>query len=186
MRSVPPGRAFVLQAGSLAALPQFTVEPDVKTHRLRAREAAVDGTARQRTPIGYYPQITVQAVFAARGTRGDTDAAVIREWSVAAGAELGRRRIGHVSAFDLFSINARKRRTAERARGARALRPTIQALTTQQANARALMARDRIAKTPDRASPRRRAKARRAPLPERARQRHRSGGSAAARAGRSG
>ena len=139
------GTPFELAAESLAAVPQFTIEPvDLKTHpAARAGEAAVDVVhARQRTlERAYFPRITLQSTFAARGTGADTPGVPsfgnglwvqVPNWAIGASVTF--------PAFDLFSINARKRvevqnELAETARYER----TIQSLTTQDAKARALM-----------------------------------------------
>src|SRR5439155_20234274 len=66
------GTSFELASGSLAAVPQLTIEPaDLKTHpAARIGQAAVDVVhARQRTlDRAYYPQITLQSAFAGRGS----------------------------------------------------------------------------------------------------------------------
>src|SRR3989454_3156347 len=62
------GTSFELASGSLAAVPQLTIEPaDLKTHpAARIGQAAVDVVhARQRTlDRAYYPQITLQSASA--------------------------------------------------------------------------------------------------------------------------
>src|SRR5437870_9159564 len=69
------GTSFELAAGSLAAVPQVTIEAaDLKAHpAARAGQAAVDVVrARERTlDRAYYPHITLQSTFAARGTGAD-------------------------------------------------------------------------------------------------------------------
>src|SRR5438552_7906883 len=66
------GTSLELASGSLAAVPQFAIEPaDLKAHpAARAGQAAVDVVrARQRTlDRAYYPQITLQSAFAGRGS----------------------------------------------------------------------------------------------------------------------
>jgi outer membrane protein len=139
------GTSFELAAGSLAAVPQFTIEAaDLKTHpAARAGEAAVDVVrARERTlDRAYYPHITLQSTFAGRGTGADVPGVPsfgnglwlqVPNWAVGASVTF--------PAFDIFSINARKRvelqnELAESAHYER----TIQALTTQEVKARALV-----------------------------------------------
>ncbi len=139
------GTPLELASGSLAAVPQFTIEPaDVKAHpAARAGQAAVDVVrARRRTlDRSYFPQITLQSAFAARGTGAEAPGVPsfgnglwlqVPNWAVGASVTF--------PAFDIFSINARKRvelqnELAESAHYER----TIQALTTQEAKARALM-----------------------------------------------
>src|SRR5204862_1219090 len=109
----------------------------------RAGEAAVDVVrARERTlDRAYYPHITLQSTFAARGTGADAPGTSsfgnglwlqVPNWAVGASVTF--------PAFEIFSINARKRvelqnELAESAHYER----TIQALTTQEVKARALM-----------------------------------------------
>ena len=139
------GASFELAAGSLAVVPQVTIEPaDVKTHpAARAGQAAIEIVrARERTlDSAYYPHITLQSTFAARGTGAETPGVAsfgnglwpqVPNWAIGASVTF--------PAFDIFSINARKRVEAqnESAESAHYER-TIQALTTQQAKARALM-----------------------------------------------
>src|SRR5713101_4526189 len=139
------GTSLELASGSLAAIPQVASEPaNVKAHpAARAGLAAVDVVrARQRTlDRAYYPQITLQSAFAGRGTGAEAPSVPsfgnglwlqVPNWAVGASVTF--------PAFDIFSINARKRlelqnELAESAHYDR----TIQALTTQEAKARALM-----------------------------------------------
>ena len=139
------GMSFELAPGSLAAVPQFTIEPaDLKTHpAARSGQAAVDVVhARQRTlDRAYYPQITLQSAFAGRGSGAEAPGVPsfgnglwlqVPNWAFGASVTF--------PAFDIFSINARKRvelqnELAESAHYER----TIQVLTTQEAKARALM-----------------------------------------------
>ncbi len=139
------GSSFELATGSLTTIPQFTIEPaDLKTHpAARAGQAAVDVVrARERAlDREYYPHITLQSAFSARGTGADVPGVPsygnglwlqVPNWAVAASVTF--------PAFDLFSINARKRvelqnELAESAHYER----TIQVLTTQEVKARALM-----------------------------------------------
>jgi outer membrane protein TolC len=139
------GTSFELALGSLASVPEFTIEPtDVKAHpAARAGQAAVDVVrARQRTlDRAYYPQVTLQSAFSGRGTGAQVPGVPsfgnglwlqVPNWAVGASVTF--------PAFDIFSITARKRleRQNELAESAHYDR-TIQALTTQEANARALM-----------------------------------------------
>jgi outer membrane protein len=138
------GASFELTAGSLAAVPQIPSEPaDLKAHpAARAGQAAVDVVrARERTlDRSYFPHVTLESTFAARGTGAETPGVAsfgngvwprVPNWAIGASITF--------PAFDLFSINARKRvevqnELAETAHYDR----TIQALTTQEAKARAL------------------------------------------------
>jgi len=150
------GKSFELSAGSLTAVPQVALEPvDVKMHpAARAGQAAVDVVrARERTlDREYYPHVTLQSTIAARGTGADIPGVPsfgnglwpeVPNWAIGASITF--------PAFDIFSINARKgvERQNELAETARYDR-TLQALTTQEAKARALMkaAIDIAANTP--------------------------------------
>ena len=139
------GASFELTAGALTAVPEFTIEPaDVKAHpAARAGQAAIDVVrARERTlDRAYYPHITLQGTFAARGSGAETPGVPsfgnglwlqVPNWAIGASVTF--------PAFDLFSINARKRVEAQNevAESAHYDR-TIQALTTQDVKARALM-----------------------------------------------
>ncbi|HET9832139.1 MAG TPA: TolC family protein, partial [Vicinamibacterales bacterium] len=100
---------------------------------VRARERALDRE--------YVPHITLQSAFSARGTGADVPGVPsygnglwpqVPNWAIGASVTF--------PAFDLFSINARKRvevqnELAENAHYER----TIQVLTTQEVKARALM-----------------------------------------------
>jgi outer membrane protein len=139
------GTQVQLAAGSLESLPEVSAEAtDVKTHpAARAGQAAVQVVrARERSlDRGYYPHINLQSAFSARGTGaevpgvpsfGDGLWLQVPNWAIGASVTF--------PAFDIFSLNARKRVEAknELAETARYER-TIQALTTQDAKARALM-----------------------------------------------
>jgi outer membrane protein TolC len=139
------GTSLELAPGALTTVPQFTVEPaDLKSHpAARAEQAAVD-VVRARARVldrAYYPKITLQSAFAGRGTGADVpgvpsfgDGLWLQVPNWALGASLT------FPAFDIFSINARKRveQQNELAESAHYER-TIQALTTQEVKARALM-----------------------------------------------
>src|SRR2546426_4622087 len=62
------GRSFELAAGSLAAVPQFTIEPaDLKTHpAARAGQAAIDVVRAREQALdrAYFPHITLQSASA--------------------------------------------------------------------------------------------------------------------------
>jgi len=139
------GASFELMPGPLAAVPQFSIEPsDLKTHpAARAGQAAVDVVrARQSTlDHAYAPHITLQSTFAARGTGADTPGVPsfgnglwlqVPNWAIGASVTF--------PAFDFFSIRARKsvEQLNELAEAAHYER-TIQALTTQEVKARALV-----------------------------------------------
>src|SRR5436309_6111805 len=139
------GASFELTVGALAAVPQVSIAPaDLKAHpAARAGQAAIDVVrARERTlDRAYFPHLTLQSTFAARGTGAETPGVPsygnglwlqVPNWAVGAAVTF--------PAFDIFSINARKRvelqnEMAESAHYER----TIQTLTTQEAKARALM-----------------------------------------------
>jgi outer membrane protein len=139
------GTSLELSQGTLATVPAFAIEAaDLKTHpAARAEQAVVDVVqARQRAlDRAYYPHVTLQSTVAARGTGADVQGVPsfgsglwlqVPNWAVGASVTF--------PAFELFSINARKRvelqnELAERAHYDR----TIQALTTQEVKARALM-----------------------------------------------
>jgi outer membrane protein len=139
------GTSFELTPGSLAAVPQVAIElADVNTHpAARSGQAAVDlARARQRTlDRAYYPQITLQSAFSARGTGSETPGVPsfgnglwlqVPNWAVGASLTF--------PAFDIFSINARKRVELQNVLAETAhYERTIQALTTQEAKARALL-----------------------------------------------
>src|SRR5262249_38916341 len=134
------GASLELTVGSLAVVPDVAIAPaDVKTHpAARAGEAAVDVVhARQRTlDREYFPHITLQATIAARGTGAEVPGVPtygnVPNWAIGASVTF--------PALDFLSINARKKVEAqnELAESAR-YDQTIQALTTQDAKARALL-----------------------------------------------
>ncbi len=139
------GTPLELASGPLAAVPQFTIEPsDAKSHpAARAGQATVDIVrARERSlDRAYFPKITFQSAFAARGTGAEAPGVPsfgnglwlhVPNWALGASVTF--------PALDVFAITARKRvevqnELAENAHYER----TIQALTTQDAKARALM-----------------------------------------------
>jgi outer membrane protein len=139
------GTQVQLAAGSLDVLPEVAIETaDVKAHpAARAGQAAVEVVRSRERSLdrAYYPHINLQSAFAARGTGaevpgvpsfGDGLWPQVPNWAIGASVTF--------QAFDIFSINARKRVEAktELVESARYDR-TIQALTTQDAKARALM-----------------------------------------------
>jgi len=139
------GTSLELAPGVLTTVPQFTVEAaDLKSHpAARAEQAAVDVVRARARALdrAYYPKITLQSAFAGRGTGADVPGVAsfgnglwlqVPNWALGASLTF--------PAFDIFSINARRRvelqnKLAESAHYER----TIQALTTQEAKARALM-----------------------------------------------
>jgi outer membrane protein TolC len=139
------GTSLELAPGALTTVPQFSVEPaDLKSHpAARAGQAAVDVVRARARALdrAYYPKITLQSAFAGRGTGADVPGVPsfgnglwlqVPNWALGASLTF--------PAFDIFSINARKRvelqnELAESAHYER----TIQALTTQEVKARALM-----------------------------------------------
>jgi len=150
------GAAVEVTTGALSMIPELTAESvDVKSHpAARAGQAAVDVIrARERSvDRAYFPQITFQSAFAGRGSGADVPGVPsfgnglwlqVPNWAIGASVTF--------PAFDIFSIQARKRvevqnELAESARYER----TLQALTTQDAKARALMkaAREIASNTP--------------------------------------
>jgi outer membrane protein len=130
---------------SLDTIPEITTEPsDLTSHPAAlAGQAAIEIVrARQRTlDRAYYPHVTLQSAFAARGTGAEVPGVrsfgnglwpQVPNWAVGASVTF--------PAFDIFSINARKRvelqnELAESA----AYERTMQSLTTEDAKARALM-----------------------------------------------
>jgi outer membrane protein len=139
------GASLELSPGPLSAIPEIPVAAaDPKSHPAAlAGQAAVDVVrARERSlDRAYFPKITLQSAFAGRGTGADVPGVgslgnglwlQLPNWAVGASVSF--------PAFEIFSVNARKRvelqnGLAERARYER----TIQALTTQDVKARALM-----------------------------------------------
>lgn len=139
------GSSFELAIGALTTIPQATIESaDLKAHpAARAGQAAVDIVrARERSlDSAYFPHITLQSTIAGRGTGAETPGVPsfgnglwlqVPNWAVGASVTF--------PAFDIFSLRARKsvelqNELAETARYER----TLQALTTQEVKARALM-----------------------------------------------
>jgi len=117
---------------------------DLKTHpAARVGQAAVDVVRARELTLDreYYPHLTLQSTFAARGsgaeivglpTYGNGLWPQVPNWAIGATVTF--------PAFDLFSVNARKsvERQNELAETAH-LEQTLQALTTQEVKARALM-----------------------------------------------
>lgn len=140
------GTTVELAAGGLMNVPQVpslgaadpTSHPAARTglaaiEVVRAREHVLDRS--------YFPHVSVQSAFAGRGSAAEVpgqpllgNGLWLRVPNWAAGVSVT------FPAFDVFSINARKRVEAqnELAEGARYAQ-TIQTLTTQEARARALM-----------------------------------------------
>jgi outer membrane protein TolC len=139
------GTAVQLAPASLDRLPDAAIEsPSLESHpAARASQAAVDVVRARAQSLdrAYFPRITLQSAFAARGTGADVPA--IRSYGNGLWPEVPNWAIGaslSFPAFDVFSINARKlveaqNELAERARYER----TMQTLTTQDVKARALV-----------------------------------------------
>jgi outer membrane protein TolC len=139
------GSSIELSAAPLETVPEIAIVPtNPKNHpAARAQEAAVEVVrARERTlDREYFPKITLQSTIVARGTGAVTPGVApfgnglwpqVPNWAVGAAVTF--------PAFDAFSIAARKKveaqnELAETARYDRA----IQAVTTQEAKARALL-----------------------------------------------
>jgi outer membrane protein len=130
---------------SVGTLPEITTEPsELASHPAAlASQAAIEIVrARQRTlDRAYYPHVTLQSAFAARGTGAEVPGVKsfgnglwlqVPNWAIGASVTF--------SAFDIFSINARQRveRQNELA-GSAAYERTIDSLTTQDTKARALV-----------------------------------------------
>lgn len=140
------GTSVELAAAGLTNVPQVPAlgVPDPKAHpAARAGLAAVE-IVRAREHVldrSYFPHVSFQSAFAGRGSGAEVpgqpslgNGLWLRVPNWAAGVSVT------FPTFDLFSINARKRVEAqnELAEDARYAQ-TIQALTTQEARARALM-----------------------------------------------
>jgi len=139
------GASFELLEGSLTAVPEPISQPTgVEMHpAARAGQAAVDVVRARERSIDreYFPHITLESTFAARGTGADMPGVPsfgnglwlqVPNWAVGASVTF--------PAFDFFSIKARKgverqNELSERAR----YDQTIQSLTTQEVKARALV-----------------------------------------------
>ena len=139
------GTSPQLVLGALAILPEVTTAPvNVKAHpAAQVGEARVEAVRARGRELdrAYFPQITFQSAFAGRGTGAEAPGIPsygnglwpqVPNWAIGASVTF--------PAFDLFSINWRKRvevqnELAESARYER----TIQTLTTQDAKARALL-----------------------------------------------
>src|SRR5262249_19347317 len=132
------GTVFELTLGPLATIPDTTLEStDLKRHpAARADEAAVD-VVRARERIldrAYFPRITLESTFAGRGTGAETPDLPsfgngawlqVPNWAVGASVTF--------PAFDIFSINARKRVELQNELAQTAhYERTLQTLTTQE------------------------------------------------------
>jgi outer membrane protein len=139
------GTFVELAPASLDALPEPSIATaDVISHpAVIATQAAVDVVRARESLLdrAYFPRLTLQSAFAARGT--GADAPGVRSFGNGLWPEVSNWALGASVTFpalELFSINARKRveaqnELAERARYQR----TVQAVTTQDAKARALV-----------------------------------------------
>ena len=140
-----PGSSPQLVAGPLTTLPDATTGPtDVKSHPAakadEARLASVRAIERG-LDRAYYPTIAFQSAFFGRGTGAEVPGLPssgngvwpnVPNWAIGAQVKF--------PAFDVFTINARKRVEAqnELAETAR-YEQTIQSLTTQERKAQALL-----------------------------------------------
>jgi outer membrane protein len=150
------GTPLQVTMGPLQILPGVTTEAaDVKTHpAAHAGQAAVDAVrARERAlDRAYYPTVTLLSSFSGRGTGARVPG--LPSFGNGAWLQVPNWAIGFAvafPAFDVFSIDARKRVEAQNALAETArYERTIQQLTTQDAKARALMkaARDIASNTP--------------------------------------
>jgi outer membrane protein TolC len=140
------GVSVELAAGRFAGLPRFGPEPiiDPRSHpAARVQSAAVEAV-RARAHVldrAYFPHVSFQSAVAARGSGADLPGQPflgnglwpqMPNWAAAMSVTF--------PAFDVFSINARKRVEAQNqlAEDAR-YEQTIQGLTTQDVRAKALM-----------------------------------------------
>ena len=138
------GASFELSAGVLATVPDVILERlNVKSHpAAQAGQASIDAVrARERAlSRAYFPQISLQSAVAGRGTGAEVPGQPplgngvwlqVPNWAIGASLTF--------PAFDIFSINARRRVEAQNeiAETAR-YEQTVQSLTTQDARARAL------------------------------------------------
>lgn len=140
------GTTVELAAGGLANLPQRVAlgAADLKSHPAARADLAVIETVRARERLldrSYFPHVTFQSAFAGRDSGAQVPGLPpagnglwpqVPNWAVGLSVTF--------AAFDLFTVNARKRvelqnELAETARYDR----TIQTLTTQDARAQALM-----------------------------------------------
>ena len=139
------GAPIDLTREPLDVTPDVSIEAtDVKSHpAARAGQAAVDAVRAGERALdrAYYPQLRLLGTFTARGTGAEVPGVPsfgnglwvqVPNWALGASLTF--------PAFDVFSINARKRVEAqnELAETAR-YEQTIQTLTTQEVKARALM-----------------------------------------------
>jgi outer membrane protein len=139
------GRSFEVSPAAVETVPEVAVEPaNPRNHPAARAEAAAVEVVRARERMldrEYYPRITLQSTLVARGTGAETPGVPsfgnglwpqVPNWAIGASVTF--------PAFDVFSINARKKveaqnEIAESARYDRAM----QTLTTQEAKARALL-----------------------------------------------
>jgi len=140
-----PGSSPQLVAGPLMTLPDVTTGPiDVKSHpAVKADEARLESVRAIERGLdrAYYPTIAFQSAFFGRGTGAEVPGLPssghgvwpnVPNWAIGAQVKF--------PAFDVFTINARKRVEAqnELAETAR-YEQTIQSLTTQERKAQALL-----------------------------------------------
>lgn len=139
------GATVELTTGRLASLPDVgsVPPPDVKSHPAARTEFATIEIVRARQRVldrSYFPHVSFQSAFSSRGSGAETLEQPLQGdglWLVsnwAAGVSVT------FPAFDVFTVNARKRVELQNERAERArYDQTIQNLTTQDARARALM-----------------------------------------------
>jgi outer membrane protein TolC len=138
------GAPVELTVGPLATVPDVSVEAlNAKNHpAAQFNQASIDAVRARQQALdrAYFPTVTFQSVYSGRGTGAE----VPGQPSLGSGAwlQVPNWAIGATvafPAFDLFSINARKRVEAQNvlAESAR-YDQTIQTLTTQDVRARAL------------------------------------------------
>jgi len=132
-------------AGSLSVVPEIAIESlSIKAHpAVQLGQAGIDTVkARERAlDRAYFPHLMLQSAFAGRGTGADVPGLPssgsgawlqVPNWAVGATVTF--------PAFDLFSINARKRVEAQNEIAeTAAYEQTVQTVTTQDARARALV-----------------------------------------------
>jgi outer membrane protein TolC len=139
------GTPVAVTVGGLSAVPDVNVEPmNVTAHpAAQVGQASVDAVRAREHALdrAYFPHVTLQSAFAGRGTGADVPGQPspgsgawlqVPNWAIGATVTF--------AAFDLFSINARKRVEAQNELAESAsYEQTVQTLTTQDARARALM-----------------------------------------------
>src|SRR5262249_37939740 len=139
------GTSVELAIGPLAAIPEVNVEPlNLKTHpAAQLSQAGIDTVKARELALdrAYFPKLTLQSALEGRGTGAQVPG--LQSLGNGAWLQVPNWALGATvtfPAFDLFSINARKRVEAQNEIAETAAYDrTVQALTTQDARARALV-----------------------------------------------